>query len=149
MTIELIFDAVIIILVIVMIVYSYVLNKKLQKFRNAQLEMSDMVNQLNQVVNVTQTTISDLKVSANEEKENLEHLLLKARALSDELSLMTETGENLACRIEQGLTGQSQTSDQSKNTPHQRDRNDDKRDQKGEKKSDKKSNILKKLRNIR
>ncbi len=100
---ELALDIVIIILIAVMIGYSVVLNIKLKTFRNTQNEMNALVGQLNEAVSRAQTSVEELKKAAVTEEVRLKDLVSKSRLLADELEIITQSGSNLADRIEQGL----------------------------------------------
>lgn len=103
---DLILDITIILLVTIMIIYAIILNKKLLTFRNAQEEMASLVGQLNVAIVKAQNSIETLKKAAQTEEGRLESLVKKSRLLADELEIITESGSNLADRIEQGLVPQ-------------------------------------------
>ncbi|VAX03859.1 hypothetical protein MNBD_ALPHA03-87 [hydrothermal vent metagenome] len=100
---ELVIDSVIIILIIVMISYAVVLNIKLKVFRNAQNEMANLVNKLNEAISQAQKAVDTLKKAAQTEEIRLEGLVTKSRFLADELEIIIQSGSNLADRIERGL----------------------------------------------
>lgn len=100
---ELVLDIVIIILIAVMIGYSVVLNIKLKTFRNAQNEMAVLIGQLNEAVSRAQASVETLKKTALDEEVRLKDLIMKSRLLADELEIITQSGSNLADRIERGL----------------------------------------------
>jgi len=100
---ELVIDSVIIILIVVMIAYAVVLNIKLKTFRGAQNEMAILVGQLNMAITQAQATVESLKNAAQTEEARLEGLITKSRLLADELEIITQSGSNLADRIERGL----------------------------------------------
>ena len=100
---ELVLDIVIIIMVAVMIFFAVVLNIKLKTFRNAQSEMRGVVGQLNEVVSRAQASVETLKKTVLTEEDRLDRLVTKSRLLVDELQIITESGSNLADRIERGL----------------------------------------------
>ena len=100
---ELALDIVIIILIAIMIAYSVVLNIKLKTFRNAQNEMAGLIAQLNGSITQAQASVEILKKAAVTEEVRLKDLIKKSRMLADELEIITESGSNLADRIERGL----------------------------------------------
>ena len=100
---ELALDIVIIIMVAVMIFFAVVLNIKLKTFRNAQSEMAGLIGQLNEVVSRAQASVETLKKTVLTEEDRLDRLVTKSRLLVDELQIITESGSNLADRIERGL----------------------------------------------
>ncbi|MAU42098.1 MAG: hypothetical protein CMF31_10820 [Kordiimonas sp.] len=101
----LILEAVVAVLLVVMIGYCLVLNRKLTAFRNTREEMASQIASLNEAITRAQQGISQLRSAAGAAEKNLRDEIIKARALSDELSFITEAGANLADRIEQGLVG--------------------------------------------
>jgi len=103
MTVELFIDGIIILMVAILIGVAIKLNFRLKKFRGAQQEMATMVGQLNEIIATAQQSILSLKQAAGTEEVRLRELLDKARAMADELSMINDTGSNLANRIEQGL----------------------------------------------
>ncbi len=100
---ELVIDSVIIILIIVMISYAVVLNIKLKVFRNAQNEMANLVDKLNEAISQAQKGVDALKSAAQTEEVRLENLVTKSRLLADELEIIIQSGSSLADRIERGL----------------------------------------------
>ena len=72
--------------------------------RNGQAEMQKLVSELNQSVVQAQQSVTQLRQAAKEAENTLGTSVRKAQALSDELTLITEAGNNLADRIEKGLT---------------------------------------------
>jgi len=99
-------DIVIIILVTVMIIYSVMLNIKLKAFRNSHSEMAGLIDRLNAAIFTAQSSVESLKNTALSEESRLESLIAKSRMLADELEIITESGSNLADRIERGLVPQ-------------------------------------------
>lgn len=110
---ELALDIIIIIMVAVMIFFAVTLNIKLKTFRNAQNEMAGLVGQLNEVVSKAQSSVAALKKTILTEEDRLERLVTKSRLLADELEIITESGSNLADRIERGLVPSRGTQDQT------------------------------------
>lgn len=96
-------DITIIILIVVMIGYSVVLNMKLKSFRNAYNEMTILIGQLNGAISGAQSSVEILKKTALDEEVRLKDLIVKSRMLADELEIITQSGSNLADRIERGL----------------------------------------------
>lgn len=101
-------DIIIIILVAVMIAYSVMLNTKLKAFRSSQNEMAGLIDQLNVAIFTAQTSVETLRETALSEEARLKSLIAKSRLLADELEIITESGSNLADRIEQGLVPKQQ-----------------------------------------
>ncbi len=108
---EMALDIVIIIMIAVMISFAVILNAKLKRFRNAQNEMAALVAQLNGAITRAQSSVETLKKTAQIEEGRLKDLVVKSRLLADELSIITESGTNLADRIERGLVPVEQLDD--------------------------------------
>ncbi len=100
---ELLLDIVIIILIAIMIAYSVALNGRLKAFRNIQNEMASLIAGLDKVILQAQNSVDSLKKTANVEEQKLKDLIAKSRMLADELEIITDSGSNLADRIERGL----------------------------------------------
>ncbi|WCL53032.1 DUF6468 domain-containing protein [Gimibacter soli] len=101
----LIVDGVLALLLVLAIVSCWVVYARLGTIREGQAELKALTDRLNNAVVDAQRGIANLKHSAQEMEGKLGGEVRKARALSDELKLITEAGNNLADRIERGLTG--------------------------------------------
>lgn len=100
---ELALDFIIIILLGVMIGYMAILNFKLKAFRGAQDELAAAAGKLDHAIQLAQNSVEALKRAAVSEEVRLKGLIEKSQLLADELQIITESGSNLADRIEQGL----------------------------------------------
>lgn len=100
---ELLLDIIIIILIAVMIAYSVALNGRLKAFRNTQNDMASLIASLDKVIMQAQNSVDTLKEAAVVEEGRLKDLIAKSRMLADELEIITDSGSNLADRIERGL----------------------------------------------
>jgi len=103
MSIDLIAEGVVAVLLAVTIAYCFQLNRRLAALRAEQEAMADLVVGLNQATERAQDGIFQLHAVSQESEETLKLEVSRARALADELSLITEAGSNLAERIEAGL----------------------------------------------
>lgn len=106
----------ILVMLLVMIGYCIVLNKRLKAFRNIKEEMADIINQLNSSTSRAEKAITGLKNTVFEEEKKLSSKLSKASEIADELDMINQTGSNLANRIEKGLLQNRRTHDE-KNEP--------------------------------
>lgn len=104
MSLELAADAIVAILLAVTVAYCFQLNRRLTELRADQEALSGLVNELNQATARAQEGVFQLRSVSQEAEDTLRKEVSRARALSDELSLITEAGGNLADRIESGLT---------------------------------------------
>lgn len=102
---EIILDIAVLALLLVMIAYCFVLNKRLKAFRNIKQEMADIIDQLNASTSHAQKSIVEFKNVVFEEEKKLGVKLREASEMADELDMINQTGSNLADRIEKGLTG--------------------------------------------
>lgn len=116
MSIDLIAEGVVAVLLAVTIAYCFQLNRRLTALRAEQEAMADLVVGLNQATERAQDGIFQLRAASQESEETLKLEVSRARALADELSLITEAGGNLAERIEAGLAPARQGSAPSHQT---------------------------------
>lgn len=114
MPVELIANAIVAVLLVVMIGYSFMLNKRLDGMRKDHQEMSRLIASLNSASEKAQQSVQQLRAMGQEAEHALKMEVAKARALADELSLITEAGSNLADRIDEGLTQKKEGVPQSK-----------------------------------
>jgi hypothetical protein len=105
MTMGFMLDVLIAVLLVVTVAYCWRLNQRLSTLRQGREELAALVNQLTQATMRAEGSIGALKIAAKEATGGLEENIGTARALRDELALITETGNNLANRLETRLTG--------------------------------------------
>jgi|GEM_PF-1319064 len=98
-------DVVIAVLLVVTVVYCWRLNQRLSTLRQGREELAALVGQLTQASMRAETSIGTLKAAAKEAGSALEEKIGAATSLRDELAMITETGNNLANRLENRLTG--------------------------------------------
>lgn len=98
-------DGVLAVLLVTVIIACAFVYRRLGTIKEGQAELRLLVDQLNTAVVEAQRSVSNLKQSASEIEGRLQVETRKASALADELGLITEAGNNLADRIERGLTG--------------------------------------------
>ncbi len=101
----LIVDGVLAFLLLGVIIVSTIVYRRLGTIRSGQAELRELVDNLNTAVLDAQRSVSNMKHAAADVEAQLKLETQKARAIADELSLITEAGNNLATRIEKGLTG--------------------------------------------
>ena len=101
---EMVVDGVLAVLLVTAIVVSIIVYKRLGTIREGQAQLRELVDDLNRAVVNAQSSVAGLKKSAVEVEEILQARVQKASALADELGMITEAGNNLADRIERGLT---------------------------------------------
>ncbi len=104
MPIELIIDIVLVALLVAVIASSFILNRRIEVLRKGQSEMSGLVDKLDQATTTAQRSIEQLRFSGSKAQDDLTKEISRARALADELALITEAGDNLASRLENKLS---------------------------------------------
>ena len=101
----LIVDGVLAALLVAAIVVSMIVYRRLSTIREGQEELRQLVDRLNVAVVDAQRSVGNIRQAALEAEEKLENRIKKANSIADELGMITEAGNNLADRIERGLTG--------------------------------------------
>lgn len=101
---QLFLDSVIAILLVATIVYCFNLNHRLSALRDAQEEFKGLIRSLDDATRKAQVSIEQLKVAALQAGQELETRTEAARLLSDELSVIYQSGNNLAARLTDQLT---------------------------------------------
>ncbi len=102
---EIVLETIVAILLIVTVVYCYVLNKRLATLRNSQDEMKQLLNDFAVAMQKAEISVAELRNASLEIGDKLNARVTAARALSDELNVMVNSGEDLANRLEHGLVG--------------------------------------------
>jgi hypothetical protein len=87
-------------LLAVTLVYCIVLERRLAALRSGQDGLKGTISELNAAIARAGTAMTALKGSAADAAELLDARVGHARALSDELSLITASGERIAERID-------------------------------------------------
>ncbi|MBL4838008.1 MAG: hypothetical protein JKY34_10565 [Kordiimonadaceae bacterium] len=113
----LIVDAILAVLLIAAIGVCLLVSGRLNVIKSGQAELKELVDQLNTAVTNAQRSVVNLRSSAEEVESQLNQERQKATAIADELSMMTEAGNNLANRIESGLTGTRGAAQSATNVP--------------------------------
>ncbi|WP_374764500.1 DUF6468 domain-containing protein [Yunchengibacter salinarum] len=108
---DLTIDGVLALLLIGAMITGYMVHRRLSALREGQKEMEGLVTRLDGAVNRAQHAIGDLKTEAGAAREKLEGNIRRAKSLSEELAMITEAGNNLADRIDHGLTTSRQQPD--------------------------------------
>lgn len=101
----LIVDGVLAALLVAAIVVSVIVYRRLSTIREGQEELRQLVDRLNVAVVDAQRSVGNIRQAALDAEEKLENRIKKANSIADELGMITEAGNNLADRIERGLTG--------------------------------------------
>lgn len=89
------------------LVYCIVLERRLASVRKGQDGLKRMIGDLNSAIANAGASLRALKMAAGEAAETLDDRLKRARALSDELSLLTNSGERIAQRFDRVTPAQA------------------------------------------
>ncbi len=103
MTPALILDGLVAALLLATVIYCFILNRRLSVMRDAQSEMSTLISEFNKAIEQARSGVETLKETAADAGDKLGREVDKARAMADELLLMTDSGERLAERLEGGI----------------------------------------------
>ncbi|MFZ5608531.1 MAG: DUF6468 domain-containing protein [Pseudomonadota bacterium] len=103
MTLDLVTSAVLGLLLLAMIVSAWRLERRLKSVRAGKEELQALIEGLNKATERAQASIVEMRAAAKQFEGTWEGSVGKARALADELALITHAGENLANRLEQRL----------------------------------------------
>lgn len=97
---NLVFDAVVAVLLVATIVYAAILNRKLSALRGLKAEMETLVTRLAQSTRVAEDGLSHLRGAAERSGETMQRTAETARGVADELSFLIERGNSLARRLD-------------------------------------------------
>ncbi|GAK32873.1 hypothetical protein AQ1_00748 [alpha proteobacterium Q-1] len=100
-------DATLIVLLAAVLYACIRVNSRLQEMRKGQNELAGLVDRLENATTQAKESIANLRKMGGEADENLQSSTRKARAMADELTLITEAGNNLADRLEKKLTAKA------------------------------------------
>lgn len=93
------------------LVYCIVLERRLNSVRKGQDGLKKIIGELNAAIAGAGASLRALKSAAGEAAETLDDRLRRARAIADELSVLSSSGERIAQRFDRavpGTTGASQ-----------------------------------------
>lgn len=102
MTFSLIVEIALTLLLAATLVYCAILERRLSALRRNQDGFKETIGELNQAIAAAGVSMRMLKTAASGAGEALDERLSRARNLSDELALLTNSGERIAQRIERG-----------------------------------------------
>ncbi len=105
MTTEIALDLLLIILLVTTIGYCVVLNRRLTRLRDGQSEFKALVDTLTAATDKAQRSLTELRELTEVGSAELSKNIAAGREVADELSMITETGNALAGRLEARLTG--------------------------------------------
>ena len=102
---ELIIEVLVAILLVATVFYCHVLNRRLKTLREGQDGLRELIESLNVATERARLAIAEMKTTSESSSIGLQEQVGRARALTDELSVIVESGNKLAGRIETNLTG--------------------------------------------
>lgn len=102
MNISLIVEIALTVLLAATLVYCAILERKLSALRKGQDGLKSTIGELNDAIVSAGASMRMLKTAAAGAAETLDERMGRARAIIDELSLLTASGERIAERIERG-----------------------------------------------
>jgi len=102
MTFSLIVEIALTLLLAATLVTCAILERRLSALRRNQDGFKETIGELNQAIAAAGASMRMLKMAASGAGEALDERLSRARNLSDELALLTNSGERIAQRIERG-----------------------------------------------
>jgi hypothetical protein len=86
------------------LVYCIVLERRLSAVQKGQQSLGNTIRRLDAAIENAGTALAALKAASSSTVEALEERIKRARALADELSLMTSSGERIAERFDRAVT---------------------------------------------
>ena len=101
---ELILEGLVATLLAVTVGYCFVLNRRLSTLRNGQDGLLEVVRTLNMATEQARASVRELHDTGETTGERLSEKVARAQVIADELSLIVESGNNLADRLTTGAT---------------------------------------------
>ncbi|MGE4351063.1 MAG: DUF6468 domain-containing protein [Bdellovibrionales bacterium] len=115
--INILFDATLIVLLLMGIRYAMRLSRQLADMRQGRMEMERFIGQFNATVSRAEAGVLGLKTAARSCGDDLEKLIEKGQLLRDELHFLTESADVIATRISQTATQVSRSVEAAKPEP--------------------------------
>jgi len=103
---SLVIDGAVILMLGAVLVVAHRLSRRFAEIRKGQTELADLVSRLERASGQAQEAIGRLKEESREAQESLQSESKKARGLIDELTVITEAGDNLASRLDRQFSEQ-------------------------------------------
>ncbi len=97
-------NVVLMILLGAMIYYARRLSESILIFRNSRQEMKALIKDLSKNVDKAEAAIKSMRRETDTSADDLHFMITKAKALSEELQFIQETGDRLATRIEKAAS---------------------------------------------
>ncbi len=100
-------DGVMVVLLALVLVSTLMLNSRLKYLRDSRRDFEAMVKQFDEASKRADAGIKALQQAASKSGEGLQDQLNRARTLRDELSIMIESADSLARRLESAAPGKA------------------------------------------
>lgn len=113
-TISLILDGVMVLLLAVTIISVWVLAGRLKYIRDSRTQFESMIRSFDESTKRADAGLKALQAAASKSGEGLQSQLDRARSLRDELSIMIESADSLARRLEAGSASSKQGAAEAK-----------------------------------
>ncbi len=97
---SMVIDAVMIVLLLATVLFAARLALHLKKFNAGRKDLDRLVRDLGSQIEKAEKAIGGLRATARESGRDLQTLINQAIAISEELQLMEEAGDNMASRLE-------------------------------------------------
>lgn len=104
MTLEIILNIVISILLFITVILGIKLGKRITAFNRSKEELSKFLVDFNSSIERAEKNINELKATGTQVDENLKSQIKKARFLANDLSFLSEKGENVASTLEDKIS---------------------------------------------
>jgi len=104
---DLVVSALLCVLLLGVILLALRLDHRLRTVRDSSGELHSLIKGLNEATERAHQAVAQLSAAAREHKGKLEGSIVKARSLSDELTLMTQSADSLASRLAQSSSSPS------------------------------------------
>ncbi len=99
----LVLDGVVVVLLVAIIGYAVVLNRRIGEMRKSKAEFERMITSFNLATTRAEAGIQSLKSIAGQRGPDLQRSLDKARSLRDDLAYLVERGDTLADRLTESV----------------------------------------------
>ena len=96
-------DALVAVLLVAVIVYAVLLNRRLKAWRGEGAEMARLLAEFGQSIARAEAALALLKAAVRDEGAALEQTRQRVQSLHGDLSYMLDRGSSLADRLEQGM----------------------------------------------
>jgi hypothetical protein len=99
--VTLIVDVLIMVLLALTVLFAARLTSGLKRFRESRGELEELIKNLSSVIEHAENSVAALREAAKQSGRDLQARINEAASLADELQIMTESGGNMAGRLEQ------------------------------------------------